>query len=186
MKNILLKFIFSVSLITANLSGQGQTPNLGSVTNFALFTGSGAITNSGISQITGNIGSNLGAGTNFGNVNGVMHSQNATTSAAAADLNTLTSELANATNAYFPSTSLGNGDTLTAGVYYISANTTLSSTLYLNAQGNANAVFIFKINGTFSTDANAKIKLLNSALACNVFWKVDGAKKLRHTFTKVN
>lgn len=153
----------------------GQAPSLGTTSNFAIFTGSGAVTNVGISQITGHVGSNVGAGTNFGNVNGVMHSQNATTAACAADLLTAASQITSATNTFFPSSSLGNGDTLTAGVYSIAAAATLSSTLYLNAQGNPNAVFIFKIGGTFATNANAKVRLINGAQACKVFWKIDGA-----------
>jgi hypothetical protein len=51
----------------------------------------------------------------------------------------------------------------------------LSDTLTLNAQGDPNAVFILQIEGTLSTNANSKIKLINGALACNVFWKVEGA-----------
>lgn len=175
MNKKLRKFIFAIALISFHTISHGQTPTIGLTSQFALFTSSGAITNVGISQITGDIGSNLGAATNFGNVNGVMRSQNAVTAAAAADLLTLTSELASATNTNFPSASLGNGDTLTAGVYYISTNATLNATLNLNAQGNPNAVFIFKINGTLGTNANAKVNLVNGALACNVFWKVDGA-----------
>ncbi len=175
MKKILLQFIFLTALVCSYKLNYGQAPNLGTAVNFALFTGSGAITNVGISQITGHVGSNVGAGTNFGNVNGVMHSQNLTTATCTADLLTVTSQLASTTNTHFPSSLLGNGDTLTAGVYSIAAATTLSSTLYLNAQGNPNAIFIFKIVGTFATGANAKVKLINGAMACNVFWKIDGA-----------
>jgi hypothetical protein len=67
MKKTIIKVLVLSALVCSYSLNYGQTPALGTIANFALFTGSGSITNSGISQITGNIGSNLGAGTNFGN-----------------------------------------------------------------------------------------------------------------------
>ncbi|HAH24764.1 MAG TPA: hypothetical protein DCL77_13590, partial [Prolixibacteraceae bacterium] len=46
--------------------------------------------------------------------------------------------------------------------------------LTLDAKGNTNAVFIFQIKGAFSTNATSSIRLINGALACNVFWKMEG------------
>jgi len=104
------------------------------------------------------------------NVNGVIGPN----AQCAADLlnayNLLNSTIPN----FFPAPLLGNGQILDAGVYSISGASTLNGILNLDGQGNANAVFIFKIQGSFSTSANSKIKLLNGALACNVFWKVEG------------
>ncbi|MFY7732360.1 MAG: ice-binding family protein, partial [Bacteroidia bacterium] len=81
--------------------------------------------------------------------------------------------MAGTTATFFPSPSLG-GDTLLPGVYSVSGASTLTNVLTLNAQGNPNAVFIFKLQGAFSAAANAKVKLINGALACNVFWKIEG------------
>jgi hypothetical protein len=64
----------------------GQSPNLGTVSNFVLFSSAGAIGNTAISQITGNIGTNVGAISGFGNVNGVVHNADATTIQAVTDL----------------------------------------------------------------------------------------------------
>ena len=75
---------------------------------------------------------------------------------------------------FFPAPLLGNGTTLTAGVYSISSAATLNSDLVLDGQGDANALFVFQVNGSFSTNASSKIKLVNGALACNVFWKIEG------------
>jgi len=47
--------------------------------------------------------------------------------------------------------------------------------LTLDAEGNPNAVFIFQIQGAFSTGAFSKIYLINGASAQNIFWKVEGA-----------
>jgi hypothetical protein len=163
-----LLFLFTENLIFA------QVPSLGSAASFVLFTNVGAITNTGISQITGNVGSNSGASTGFGNVNGVMHSGNGTTATCSADLNTAYLQLNAVIPNFFVAPLLGNGDTLAPGVYHISGVTTLNGNLILNGQGNPNAVFIFQIQAAFSTNAASKVKLINGALACNVFWKVEG------------
>jgi gliding motility-associated-like protein len=172
MKNKLLYLIAIVLLFSPKIN-YGQAPTLGTAAGFVLFTSVGAITNTGISQVTGNVGSNVGASTNFGNVNGIMQSQNSATAACSTAVLSAYNQLAGTTATFFPSPSLG-GDTLLPGVYSVSGASTLTNILTLNAQGNPNAVFIFKLQGAFSAVANAKVKLINGALACNVFWKIEG------------
>ncbi|MBP6625040.1 MAG: DUF3494 domain-containing protein [Chitinophagaceae bacterium] len=174
MKKLSLSLPFILLFLITSNEILAQAPTLGSAANFALFTSVGAITNTGISQITGNVGSNVGAGTGFGNVNGVMHSGNGITSQSAADLNTAYNQLNAAIPNFFVAPLLGNGDTLVAGVYNISGASTLSGDLILNGQGDPNAVFIFQIQAAFSSTAASKLILINGALACNVFWKVEG------------
>lgn len=151
-----------------------QAPTLGTVAEFVLFSTNGAVGNSGISQLTGNVGTNSGSSTAFGNVNGVMHDNDGASAQCAADLLIAYNQLNNTIPTFFPAPLLGNGQSLNAGVYSISEAATLNLNLTLNAQGNANAVFIFQIQGSFSTNADSKIKLINGAKACNVFWKVEG------------
>jgi len=151
-----------------------QAPNLGTAADFILFSTDGAVSNTGLSQLTGNIGTNNGSSTAFGNVNGVMHDNDAASAQCAADLLIAYNQLNSTTATFFPAPLLGNGATLYAGVYSISSEATLNLGLTLDAQGDPNAVFIFQINGAFSTNAAAKIYLTNGALACNVFWKVEG------------
>jgi hypothetical protein len=69
----------------------------------------------------------------------------------------------------------GNDLVLTPHTYLLDAATVFSDTLYLNAQGNANAVFVIKVNGAFSSSITARVVLLNGAQSQNVYWKVDGA-----------
>jgi len=151
-----------------------QAPALGSAANFVLFSSNGALTNSGISQLTGNVGTNNGNSTAFGNVNGVMNDNNGASAQCATDLLIAYNQLNATTASFFPAPLLGNATTLNAGVYSISGNSTLSNTLTLDGQSNAGAVFIFKIQGAFSTNAGSKVILINGAQACNVFWKVEG------------
>ena len=174
MENLLLNVLLALSLLLAPTVNFAQAPNLGTAANFVLFSTNGAVTNSGISQLTGNVGTNNGSSTGFGNVNGVMNDNNGASAQCAKDLLLAYNELDSAKATFFPSPLLGNGDTLVAGVYSIGAASTLNLNLFLNAKGNPNAVFIFQIDGSFSTAANSKVKLINGALACNVFWTVEG------------
>jgi hypothetical protein len=64
---------------------------------------------------------------------------------------------------------------LTPHTYLLNAATVFNGNLYLNAEGNADAVFIIQINGALSTSTYANVILTNGAQAKNVYWKVDGA-----------
>jgi hypothetical protein len=163
-----------IALMCFALSTHAQAPVLGTSANFALFSTNGAVSNTGMSLITGNVGTNNGSSTNFGNVDGVMNDANGTTATSAADLTIAYNQLNAAIPDFFPAPLLGNGQTLTAGTYAIGQSVTLNNTLTLDGGGNANAVFIFKIQGAFSSAAGAQVLLTNGALACNVFWKVEG------------
>ncbi len=170
-------WVAALLLIAPTLSS-AQLPSLGTAANFVLFSTDGAVSNSGISQITGNVGTNTGSCTAFGNVNGVMHDIDGASAACAADLLIAYNFLNAATPGYFPAPALGNGTTLTAGVYKVTGASTINLDLILDGESNANALFIFQIQGSLSTNANAKIKLINGAQACNVFWKVEGLVSL--------
>lgn len=175
MKITLLKtFTAAILLLVPNMNFGQVAPTLGTAANFVLFTTNGAVTNTGITLLTGNVGSNNGSATGFGNVNGVMHSGNGATAQCAADLLIAYNQLNSAIPTFFPAPLLGNGQTLTPGVHAISAPATLNLDLTLNAQGNSNAVFIIQIQGAFATGANSEVKLINGARASNVFWKVEG------------
>src|SRR5690606_4831306 len=69
---------------------------------------------------------------------------------------------------------VGQNLVLTPHTYLLDGATVLTNKLTLNAQGNANAVFVFKINGALSTSTYAEVELINGAQAKNVFWKIDG------------
>lgn len=77
----------------------------------------------------------------------------------------------------------GSGEILISGVYAIGAAASVAGTLTLDAQGNPNAVFIFKIGGAFTTGAGTSIALANGASACNVFWVVEGAVSMAASTT---
>jgi hypothetical protein len=165
MKKLLLVVLTALMLIPKLNSA--QAPTLGTTVDFVLFSSNGAVTNSGISQLTGDVGTNNGSSTFFGNVNGGMHDADGVSGQCATDLLTAYNQLNSTTPTFFPAPGLGNGQILTTGVYSIAGASTLN--LDLTLSGSATDVFIFQIKGSLSTGSNAKVKLINGALACNVY-----------------
>ncbi len=161
----------------------GQAPTLGAAADYAIFSTTGAITNTGtnfLTQVTGNVGSiTAGSVTGFGNINGQVH-EGTDPANTACNLAVLSAYASLGTAAVDSTLGLviGSGDTLTAATYLMPGVASLSGDLYLDGQGDPNAVFIFKTPLTFGSSANARIILINGALACNVFWKIDGAVNL--------
>jgi len=169
-------FTAAILLLIPNLNF-GQDPNLGATSSFALFTAGGAITNTGVSYIEGNIGSYSAPSAGFSGsvVTGTIYNTGDTI---------LTSAAANVATAYAQlfalscdstiGTSLGSGQILTPKVYCLGGASTLSGTLTLNGQGNPNAIFVFKVDGALSAATYSTINLINSASMCNVYWMVGG------------
>jgi len=178
MRNSLLSILTAVALLAFPTLNHAQAPVLGVAGEFVLFSTNGAVTNAGtpiyLTKLTGNVGATIGAVSGFGNVDGQMHSGTATAILAAADLLLAYNQLDAAIPNFFPGPLLGNGATLVPGTYSISQPATLNLDLYLDGQNDPNAVFIFQIDGSFATGTNSKVHLMNGALACNVFWKVEG------------
>ena len=175
MRKKLLHTLVALTLLSVPEVNFAQAPDLGTVANFVLFSTTGAISNTGISHITGNVGTNTGAISSFSNVDGVMHSPDGTTATCAIDLSKAYTQLNTATPTSAHGVLLGSGETLLPGVYSIPAAASVNNTLTLDGQGNENAVFIFQIGGAFSSGASAQISLTNCAKASNVFWKIEGA-----------
>jgi hypothetical protein len=176
----------SILLLFSNVI-VAQVINLGTAANYVLFTTTGAISNTGVSQITGNVGNTVGAISNFSNTNGVFNNGDAVSFLASSDLLNAYNQLNATVATFYPSPILGYGQKYNAGVYSIPQAATLDDCIILDGQGNSNAVFIFKINGAFSSGASAKVSLINGALACNVFWQVEGAISLAtQTFMRGN
>lgn len=153
-----------------------QLPNLGTAAQFVLFTSAGAVGNTGISNIQGNVGSHVGAITGFEGIPGVIYNADAVTEQAATDVMAAYMQLLN-TNAtstdHIPA--YGSGETLFAGVYAIAGASSIAGSLTLDAQGDPNAVFIFKSWGALTTAASTTIYLINSASPNKVFWIAEGA-----------
>jgi hypothetical protein len=174
MKTKLLLSITALALLSFPAINFAQAPTLGTAADFVLFSSNGAVSNNGISQLTGNVGTNSGSSTFFGNVNGQMHDNDLVSAQCSADVLSAYNQLNVLVPTDFPAPLLGNGQILTPGIYSISSAATLNLNLILNGLNNSNSVFVFLIQGPLSTNANSKVKLINGTLSCNVFWKVEG------------
>ncbi len=168
-----------------NISSQMNVvaPDLRTTACYALFTGNGYITNQNNSFVTGDIGTNLGTVTGFNSLNvvGEIHPiPDISTATSAHDLNIVYSYLDGlAYDILLANPPLfGNNMILNAQVYLLNAATILTGNLYLDAQGNADGVFVIHIAGALTTTINSKVILSNGAQAKNVYWKVNGAVSL--------
>lgn len=153
-----------------------QAPDLGTTSNFALFTAVGAFSNTGATFVTGDIGTNVGAFTGFppGTVIGQTHVADPASVQAAIDVDVAYSDLSARTCGAVIGTTLGNNQVLSPNVYCLGAASTLNGDLVLDAGGNAGAIFIFKINGALSTTSLSRVVLVNGASSCNVYWQING------------
>lgn len=180
MKNNTLHTILAIFLFLTPYLNFAQAPDLGTAACYAIFSGNGAVSNAGVSTITGDIGTNNGLTTGFDSllVTGEIHPiPDSSTLQCSLDLaiayNYLLA-LPFETQLMLPA-QFGNGMVLTPQVYLLDAATTLSDTLYFDAQNDPDAVFIIQINGALSASTHSYISLINQAKSRNIYWKVDGA-----------
>lgn len=178
---------------------------LGLASSFAVFGGGAGITNAGTqTRILGDMGT-TGASTmvtgfhtalfvyaetplNVGAVTGSVYTNAPQGSAedfayatsVAADALTAFNDLASRTDGIDPGAGQLGGLTLTPGVYKSASGAFLitGSDLTLDAEGNADAVWIFQMASTLTVGTPSSpqsIILVNGAKASNVFWQVGSA-----------
>jgi len=109
-------------------------------------------------------------------VNGTMHLGDAAAAQAQFDLTTAYNDAAGRTvGAIAVAGNLG-GQTLAPGLYKSATSLAISSgDLTLDAQGDANAVFIFQMGSTLITTVGRQVILSGGAQAANVYWQVGSS-----------
>jgi hypothetical protein len=183
---------FTVAVPTASVASPGRVsagPNasaailpvsLGTAANFAVLAAS-TITNTGPTTINGDLGLSPGTSvTGFppGEVAGTVHTADAAAMQAKNDLAAAYDDAAGRPTTATVPVELG-GTTKTAGVYDSPAGTFgITGTLTLDAQGDPDAVFIFKAASTLITASASSVNLANGARAANVFWLVGSSATL--------
>ena len=167
-----------------------QNLSLGTCVNYVFFTETGAVTNTGTSSITGNIGTGAGEITGCGPATegNSRDIANDATTQASNDLHTVYNTLI-AMPATQPQHAVifgsPSGETIPAGVYALGGATSVNGNLTLDASNDPNARFIFLINGEFSTTANTIVTLINGSSPNNVFWVAKGGAINMATNTKI-
>ena len=160
-----------------------KPPSLGTAAGFGVLS-AGAVSNTGPSNVTGNLGVYPSAaviGFPPGVVTGTVYKDDSVALQAKSDLagayNTLA---ADSCTRDLTHQNLG-GLTLTPGVYCYSSAASLTGTLTLNTGKNLNALYVFQIAGSLSTSSSSSV-IITSGSGCNVFWQVGGAAFLgRHS-----
>jgi ice-binding like protein len=168
---------------TAGQINAGATaPRLGTEQAFAVLGGS-AVTNTGPSVITGNVGVSPKTGVGGfppGILTGVIHSADGVALQAQTDTTTTYNNLAGQVCDKTISADLG-GTTLAPGVYCSASSMGLTGALTLDAGGNPNAAWVFQAESTLITASNSSVVLINGANPCNVFWQVGSSATLGTT-----
>jgi hypothetical protein len=63
-------------------------------------------------------------------------------------------------------------------VYRSGSSLAVTGELALDAQGDPSAVFVFQAGSTLTTASASRVRLVNGAQACNVFWQVGSSATL--------
>ena len=182
----------------ASAGAGGQAPvALGLTDGFAILSNAG-ITNTGPTSITGDVGASPITGasmTGFETVAlvGTIYTVDAAgptgyvtnpamLTQAMVDLTTAFNDAAGRTvNPIGVAGNLG-GQTLPPGLYKSTSSLEISSgDLTLDAQGDANAVWIFQIASSFNMTSGRQVVLIGGAQASNIFWRVGSAATLGTT-----
>ena len=150
--------------------------DLGGATNFGVLAYA-AITSTGATTITGNVGTTAAA------ITGLVPTQihlgqifdTSPTIAGAAHAGAAAAQqfLDGLTASPLPAVDLG-GRTISPGVYQ-GGTIELTGTVTLDGGGNPNAVFVFKAASTLVTASASRVVLIGGAQACNVFWQVGSS-----------
>jgi hypothetical protein len=177
MKNLLLLSLTAVTFVA---------PALGAVTlsmaeTFAVL-GASTVTNTGVTQIRGNVG--VSPGTSIVGFppgilqTGKIHAADAVALEAQADL-TKAYNYASAMPCDFQLTGedLG-GLTLAPGVYCFDTSAQLTGALVLDFQNGSNGSFVFQIGSTLTTASASTVSLTNCTQHCLVVWQVGSSATL--------
>jgi hypothetical protein len=180
--------IFTIVALTVFLYNPtaGYASILEFADGFAVLAGA-AVTNTGATTITGDIGvwsgsSITGGGTITLTGVGVIHQTDMVAQNAQGSVTTAFNSLSNMPFTMDLTGQDLGGLTLLSGVYHFSSSAQLTGTLNLNAQGNNNAYWVFQIGSALTTASSSAIQLINpgsnNGFDDGVFWQVGTSATL--------
>ena len=172
---------FAALLCGASAAFAQTAPSLGAAQSFAVLSGTQAVSNTGATVLNGDLGTSGVAGiTGFppGSRTGATH--NADALAGQAQLDAITGATSALINLQGQTCTASVGATIIGVATFLPGVHCFTSTLglgniTLNAQGNPNAVFIFKVGSALTAGVGSVVQLINGAQACNVFWAVGSS-----------
>ena len=153
-------------------------PALRTAGNYAIIANT-TITNTGVTLIDGNLALVGPSATGFLPGVGVITGRSDIGNAAAAKAEADVLAAHHAATGAGPATEKSGvdlgGQTLTPGIYHFGSSAALHGTLTLDGLGQSNPVFIFQIGSTLTTGTGARVRLINGAAGCAVFWAVGSS-----------
>jgi len=176
-------------LLVSGTSLAAVAPQLGTAQSFAILGATPNVTNTGPTIVTGDLGVSPAAavvGFPPGTVIGTIHAADATAAGAQSSNTAAYGVLAGeACDTSFGVPTNLAGMTLAPGVYCFASSAANTGLLQLDAMGNSNAVWVFKIASTLITGSASTVTVINGGQACNVFWQVGSSATLGTTTTFV-
>ena len=181
-------FLTSVSFAQTVQSIQAGPlrPNLGTAATYAVFTGGGAINNTGLTKLTGDVGQDGAYAFNGfppGTYTGTLNRNNGASALAKSDLLTAWTTNAAVPCGFVLGVGMVDGQSFDPAVYCSGAASTTSGNITFDAHGDGSAIFIVKIGGQLDANAGTHILLANNAQAGNIYWFVDGAVNIADNST---
>jgi len=179
----LLPFPILALAILLGLSNRGSAQILQTADNFAILSGSGSVSNTGNTQIDGNVGSSTsvsGFPPGIITVNGSPATPITGGSTLQAELDLIKAEnglSAMASTATETGVDLG-GLILKPGVYTFADVATLNGILTLDANNQSNAVWVFQIGSSLNTSLNSAVVLENApggGSSAGIYWDAMAA-----------
>ncbi|MCW2955727.1 MAG: hypothetical protein JWO69_596 [Thermoleophilia bacterium] len=178
--------VLATLAVPATASAAQAAVGLGTAGSYAVLAGS-AVTNTGPTILDGDLGASPTpaiSGFPPGIVNGTTHAADAAAAQAQADLTIAYDDAAGRGPALNVAGDLG-GLTVTGGTYRSATSLGLTGTLTLDGQGDPDSVFVFQAGSTLTTATASRVRLINGAQSCNVFWQVGSSASLGTSSTFV-
>jgi hypothetical protein len=179
---IVLALAGALMLMFANSASAAIVANvpMGTAANYSVLGGQG-VTNTGLTTMHENLGVSPGpttAITGFPPGLVILPGVRDNPNAAQAQLDLTTAYNDTGTRGTLTGTTGSDlsGQTLQGGVYAATTSPKaplgLTGTLTLDGAGNPNSVFIFQTDSTLITGSASRVRLINGAQECNVYWQV--------------
>jgi hypothetical protein len=163
------------ALVLPPIGLAASPPDLGTAGDYAIVANT-TITNTGVSVIDGNLAL---VGPSVTGLGGVVTGRSDIGNAAAARAEADVLSAHHAATGAGPATDMSGVDlggmTLSPGIYHFGSSAALHGTLTLDGGGASNATFIFQIGSTLTTGTGARVRLINGADGCAVFWAVGSS-----------
>ncbi|KAI8635577.1 hypothetical protein F5Y19DRAFT_469454 [Xylariaceae sp. FL1651] len=174
-----MRFSTLYSLFVFCYTSTANVVNLNLAKTYGALSGPAGLTSQGSTVITGNLGTTAKTVSGFGPgivSNGVKNIGNAAATSAFTDAQKAYAQAKNATVTSDISTQSDlTGKTIYPGVYFAARGITLTGALFLDAQGNASATWVFQSASSLLINTASNVYLTGSAKSSNIFWQVGSS-----------